>query len=135
MFVDLAVKSVVALGPEVRGTAFPIHKDRGIGNRFVEMSTRLDVDFKRGRELLLDPSKGVVERGVRLRGIRSGPRPFPCRSYAGYVLLVNLLRGIQQESRDKSEKGKKQEFGHVWPRVYVLKMRNFCGRIRFRKKS
>jgi len=126
VFVDLAVKSVVALGPEVRGAAFPIHKDRGIGNRFVEMSTRLDIDLKGSRKPLLDPSKSVVERGVRLRRIRSGSSLCPRGSNVGYVLLVNLLRGAEQQSRDKSENGKKEELRHIWPRAYVLKMRSNC---------
>jgi hypothetical protein len=118
----------------MRGADFPIHKNRGIRNRFAEMSTSLDVDFKRRGKLLLDPSEGVVERGVWLRGIRCGPSLGPCGGNVGHVLLVDLLRGIQQESRGKSEKGKKHQLRHVWPRVYLVKMQSDCGRVRFKTK-
>ena len=95
VFVNFAIDSVVALRAEMRGAAFPIDKNRGIGNRFAQMSTGLDVDFKGRRKLLLDPSQGVVKRRVWLWGIRNGPSLCSNRSNVGYVLLASLLSGVQ----------------------------------------
>jgi len=95
----------------VRGAAFPIHKDRGIGNRFVEMSTRLDIDLKGSRKPLLDPSKSVVERGVRCGVSAAGSSLCLAGANVGYVLLVNLFAALSNSPEIRARMERKRNFG------------------------